>query len=164
VTEGPARGRGFWVALVAGWALVGFGVVGLARGRDGLGGAFRVGLWVSAGHAAHDLVVAPLVLTVGLLVARAIPRPGRMPVQMGLVASAIAVAVAYPALRGFGRKTGNPSVLPLDYRTALLTVLAAIWVFVALWIAAVAERRSARRLRANREPARRSDKGHPRGS
>ena len=58
------------------------------------------------------------------------PTPWRWPIRAAAIGSAIVLAVSYPALRGFGRETapGNATVLPLDYTTAVLTVLSVIWV------------------------------------
>jgi hypothetical protein len=63
-------------------------------------------------------------------------------VRAGLFASAVLLLVAWPALRGYGRDhvPDNPSVAPLHYGTAVATVLAVVWVAVAVWILAAATR------------------------
>jgi hypothetical protein len=130
----PARGAGFWIALVVGWAVIAFGALQLIGEKNGFGGATQVATWVVAGHAVHDLLIAPLVCLIGIGVASLLAEPWRTPIRSGLIASALVVAVAYPALRGYGRKPNNPSVLPLDYTTAVLTVLGVVWGVVAVWI------------------------------
>lgn len=132
---GEHRGAAWWCGMVAGWLVASFGVWTLASGRDGLRGAVDVGVWVAAGHALHDLVVLPAAALVGVALARLAPRQTRAALRAGLFASVVAVAVAYPALRGFGRRPDNPSVLPLDYRSAVLTVVGVVWGLVAIWIA-----------------------------
>jgi hypothetical protein len=137
--RGPS-GAGFWISCLIGWAVIGFGTSGLLD-RLGLGGTFDVGLWVVGGNVLHDVVVAPVVLAVGTALAVVVGRPWRAPIVAGLVASAFVVAVSYPALRGFGRKPHNPSTLPLDYGTAVVTVLAVVWGVVVVWCGLLAARR-----------------------
>ena len=130
------RGAGFWVALAIGWCIIGYGVVGVSRAKDGFGGALDVAAWVAAGHAVHDLLIAPAVFLVGITVGQLVRVRWRAPLQAGLVARAVVIAVAYPAIRGFGRKPRNPSVLPLDYTTATLTAVGVVWGLVLAWLAA----------------------------
>ncbi len=74
-------------------------------------------------------MIAPLICVVGLAIAHVAPSPWRWPVRAAAIGTAIVLAVSYPALRGFGHQTapGNATVLPLDYTTAVLTVLSVIW-------------------------------------
>jgi hypothetical protein len=125
-------GAAFWVAAAVGWAVIAFGIAGVFD-RLGPRGALDVGIWVVGGNIVHDVLVAPIALAVATGIALVVPRPWRAPLIAGLAANAVVVAVAYPALRGFGRKPNNPSVLPLDYDTAVLTVLAVVWSAVAVW-------------------------------
>jgi hypothetical protein len=138
VTEprGP-RGAAFWTACVAGWVVMAFGAFGLVDQR-GVGSAFDVGIWVVGGNVVHDALVVPVVLVVGGFLAMVLRPPWRAPACAGLATSALVVAIAYPALRGFGRKPKNPTVLPLDYTSAVLTALAVVWALVALWYGFIA--------------------------
>ena len=140
------HGPGFWVGLVIGGAVMTFGVVGLLDNANAVN-PFAFATWFVGADLAHDLLLAPLVCLVGALLVRAVRMPWRVPVQGGLVASAIVLAVAWAPLRGYGRTAvpDNPTVLPLDYSTAVLTVLAAVWAAVATWLALTAW---ARRRRA----------------
>jgi hypothetical protein len=92
---------------------------------------------------AHDLVVAPLVIVAGWAVARAVPASARAPVQAALVASALVALFAFPFVRGYGRVSTNPSILPRDYGSGALAVLAAVWAAAAVALAM-------RRLRGRR--------------
>jgi hypothetical protein len=83
----------------------------------------------------HDLVLAPIVSLVGLAVGRLLPRSAKGPVAAGLFVSATVTAVAWPAVRGYGRLPGNPSALPGNYARGLAVVLAAVWVAVAVAVA-----------------------------
>ena len=60
----------------------------------------------------------------------------RAPIQAGLMATAITVAIGWPGLRGYGRHLvpDNPSVQPLNYATAVGTVIGIIWAVVAIWL------------------------------
>ena len=71
------------------------------------------------------------------------------PVRAGLFASIVVILVGWAALRGYGRDQvpDNPTVDPLNYGTAVLTVLLTVWAAVALW-AGFAIRRSRRGIRA----------------
>jgi hypothetical protein len=126
--------RGRWVAFLAGYGIMVFGAIGLLRVVP-LRTAGRIALWVVAADVVHDFVLAPLVCVAGLAIARAVPTVWRWPVRMGAVGTAFVLLVGYPALRGFGRATapGNPSVLPLDYPTAIVTAVAVVWGLAALW-------------------------------
>lgn len=125
----PAGAR-FWACAAAGLALVAFGLAGLLRDLSGP----QLTSWAAVflgGLLAHDLVVAPAVALLSLLVARRVPAPVRAPVQAGLVVSALVVAVAVPVVGGWGRLATNPSLLPQDYARNLLVVLACVWLVVA---------------------------------
>lgn len=130
---GP-HGPAFWIGLTLGGAVIVFAAVNLIA-KIGLGGATDVAAWVIGADLAHDVVIAPLVIAVGLTIARWVPALWRWPIRAGAIASAISIAIAYPALRGFGRDTapGNETVQPLDYPTALATVLAVIWGIAIVW-------------------------------
>lgn len=130
------------VALAAGAGICAFGVwtafdtAAATRPRE-----FFV--WLAAAGIVHDAVVAPLVCGAGALLARAVREPWRSPVRAACVVSAVVVVVGWPAWRGYGRDRipDNSSALPLDYTTALLTVLGAVWLGAAVWAAGRARRR-----------------------
>lgn len=137
-------GRLFWAAVGVGWAVMAAGAWGLVseadRTRPVDAVRFVLGLAV-----AHDLVVAPLVVAAGWAVARAVPASVRGPVQAALVASAMVAVFAYPFVRGYGRVTTNPSILPRDYASGALAVLAAVWAVAAIALATRRRRRGAER-------------------
>jgi hypothetical protein len=149
VTGGPRRpdrpqGAGFWVAAVVGLGVIGFGVRGILTHAEGTEPP-EFAKWVVGADLLHDFVLAPLVCLVAAAVARFLPARVRAPVGSGLIATAFVVAVGWAPLRGYGRATvpDNPTVQPLDYTTAVATVLAVVWAVVALWLA-VAWRRGRR--------------------
>jgi hypothetical protein len=129
-------GASFWVTALIGAGIMVFGVRGLLGAapatRPGEVAFSLVGL-----DLLHDAIVAPLVCVVGLLLTRWLPRWARSPIRAGLFASAVTVLVGWAALRGYGRAAvpDNPTVDPLDYASAVLTVIALVWGAVAVWVA-----------------------------
>lgn len=104
------------------------GAAGLALMAVGLyllvtGGQFKdVALWLAGAVVLHDLLVAPLVLAAGLLLARL---PARGLLRGALVTAGCLTVIALPVLLAPGTP-GNPSVLPLDYPRNWLLSLAAV--------------------------------------
>jgi hypothetical protein len=86
-----------------------------------------------------DLVVAPVTILIGLLVARFVGARLRPYVISGLVVSGVVLLVGFPLARGYGRRSDNPSILPLDYTRGLVITLALVWAGVAA-VALVRER------------------------
>lgn len=130
----PERaGITFWIALVIGFGIMAFGVRGAL---DELSSFPDVAKWVIGADLIHDFVVAPIAVAVGWAVGRVVPMRWRAPIQAGLMATAITIAIGWPGLRGYGRHTvpDNPSVQPLNYATAVATVGGIIWAVVAAWL------------------------------
>jgi hypothetical protein len=100
--------------------------------------------FVFGGLLVHDAIVVPLVLGVGLVVARWVPRPFRSVVQVGVLVSACLTVYAYPLVRGYGHAAHNPSSLPHRYAANLALVLTGV-VAVAGAALAVLGARSLRR-------------------
>jgi len=129
--------KAFWVGLVIGWVVIGFGLVGLfanAHAAMGTNPSEWAQLLLKA-NLVHDFVLLPVVFGVGFVVARVVPARVRAPVQSGLICSGAVTLFAYPFVRGYGRQTVNPSILPRNYATGLAIVLAAIWAIAAVAIA-----------------------------
>ncbi|MEH1014752.1 hypothetical protein V6U90_16775 [Micromonospora sp. CPCC 206060] len=88
------------VALVlAGVALLGYGVRLLAGAARTPGQSVALGAWLLAGLLPLILVL-PLVGGVGLLVARTLPRPLRTTAAVGVAVSGVLLLVAVPTLTG----------------------------------------------------------------
>ena len=86
--------------------------------------------WVVGLALAHDLVLVPVVLLVGVAVRRLGPDRDRSLVAGGLLVSGVLALVAWPLVRGYGGSAGNPSILPRDYGRGLLVALATTWAVV----------------------------------
>jgi hypothetical protein len=132
--EIPTGGALFWIGAVIGIGVMAFGVKGLLDAAPSTQ-PNQVGLSLLGLDLLHDLIVAPIVCLVGLLLTRLLPDRVRAPVRAGLFASAIVTLVGWAALRGYGHDQvpDNPTVDPLNYATAVLTVLAVVWVAVIAW-------------------------------
>jgi hypothetical protein len=102
--------------------------------RRGTADLVRLGEWVVGGNVVHDVVLVPAALLVTWLVARVVREPWRTPLLAGLGATACILLVSVPLLGGYGRKAGNPSLLPLDYPSAVGTAVGIVWVGAALWL------------------------------
>ncbi|GGW24071.1 hypothetical protein [Streptomyces xantholiticus] len=104
------------------------GAAGIALMTVGLsllvtGGQFRdVALWLAGAVVLHDLLIAPLVLVIGLLLALL---PARGLLRGAFVGAGCLTVIALPVLLAPGTPR-NPSVLPLDYPRNWLLSLAAV--------------------------------------
>ena len=130
--EGEPSGSIFWIGIAAGWALIGYGIVGLLRNAtDTHPGNFLAFFLGSA--LAHDLVLVPLVLAIGWLGLRRVPPAARPAIAVTLVVAGPIALYAYPFIRGYGRDRHNPSLLPNQYGWALVTTIALVAATAALW-------------------------------
>jgi len=135
------RGVAFWAGLVAGGALMAYGVVGLL-GASAATQPRNLATFLLGAGVAHDAVLAPLVVIVGWLVTRLLPPFARVPVWFALAATGLLVAFTWPLVQGWGRRSANPSLLPYDYGRIVAIGVALIWIVA---LAVVAGRLLARR-------------------
>ncbi len=128
---GPAdhqeTGRGplFWTALVAGWAVMAFGIVGVMTNTRDTRPA-DLARWFLGAAVVHDGVLAPAVLLAGAAFGRVLRGRVRAPVQAGLIVMGVVTLFALPLVRGYGVRPDNPTVLFRNYTPSLLVVLAAV--------------------------------------
>jgi hypothetical protein len=122
------KSPGALISLIVGVAVLAFGIAGLL-GSTSIQNARAIITWVIGADVLHDFIVAPAVCVVGLGLARIVPNRGRTAIRSAAVASAAVLVVSYPLLRAFGRHhvPDNRSVLPLNYPTAVATVLGVVW-------------------------------------
>ncbi len=128
----PEPGRAFWIGLAVGVPVMTYGAVGLVH-QAGWPRAFAAGRWLAGGLALHDLVLVSLVIALVWVIGRGTPRWLRTPLQSAVLGGVLVLALAWPGLRGYGNRPDNPTVHPLRYGSALLTVLAVVWVLAAVW-------------------------------
>ncbi len=133
--EESTGGALFSIGAAIGIGVMAFGVKGLLDAAPSTEPT-QVGLSLIGLDLLHDAIVAPIVCLIGLVLTRFLPDRVRIPVRAGLFASAIVVLVGWATLRGYGRDQvpDNSTVDPLNYGTAVLTVLAAVWVGVVAWV------------------------------
>ncbi|MEO3752978.1 hypothetical protein [Streptomyces sp. B6B3] len=115
-----------------GWLLLG------ETDADSLRG---VAYWLLAALLAHDLLLAPLVLLLGLALGRT--GGARRALRAGLLAAGCVTLVALPPLLRPGTPR-NPTELPLDYPRNLLGILLAVALATAVALAVAVARRSRR--------------------
>jgi hypothetical protein len=127
-------GRGFWIGLALGTPVMVYGAVELVQ-QTSWSRSFGVARWFGGGILLHDLVLVPLVLVVVWAIGRCTPAPVHTPLRAAVLGSALIVAVGWPGLRGYGNKPDNPTIHPLDYRSAVLTLLVLLWVVALAWAA-----------------------------
>lgn len=134
-------GRGFWIGLALGTPVMMYGAFELVQ-QVGWPRAVNVATWLGGGLLLHDLVLAPIVLALVWAIGRIASAALRTPLRVGILGSGLILAVAWPALRGYGDRPDNATVHPLDYGSAVLTALALLWGAVALWSVLVFLRRA----------------------
>ena len=122
----PRAGPLFWISAAAGWAVIGFGVRGIFQHSLDTRPA-NLARFVVGGALVHDLIVAPLVIVAGVLLARAVPGRARAVVQAALVVSAVVALFSYPLVRAYGLAANNPTSLPHNYAANVLVVLGVVW-------------------------------------
>ena len=129
---------GLACGMVVGLPIMLVGIIGLARHTDATPPSSYL-RFIIGGNVLHDAVVAPIAALIGLLLIRRAPAVTRAPLRAALFGTALVLALAWPALRGYGRARApdNASVQPLNYATATATVIAVVWAICALWLAAV---------------------------
>ncbi len=123
----------FWVGLVSGGGLMAYGVVGML-GASAATQPKNLAAFLLGAGIVHDAVIAPVVVIVGWLVTRLLPPLARVPVWFALAATGLLVAFTWPLVRGWGRRSANPSLLPYDYGRNVLIGLAVIWAVALLEI------------------------------
>ena len=129
----PAGPR-FWITAAVGWAVIVWGLIGILSNSLDTRPA-NLARFVVGGALLHDLLVAPLAVLAGVLVARAVRGRARGPVQAALVVSAIVALFSWPLVRAYGLAANNPTSLPHNYGRNLLVVLGAVWAVTAVVIA-----------------------------
>jgi hypothetical protein len=147
VVDQETPGRGIWIGLALGAPVMAYGSFELVQ-QAGWPRAFGVTRWIAGGILLHDLVLVPLVLALVWAVGRWTPAAVHTPLRAAVLGTGLIVAVGWPGLRGYGNRSDNPTIHPLDYSTAVLTALAVLWVAMASWAAWRLLRSRARRASA----------------
>ena len=141
----------FWLSLAAGWSVMAYGAWGFV---SDVGQPRQTAWWVVGTAVAHDAVFAPAVALVGAALVVVLPRWARGPVGLAMAATVVVAAFSYPLLRHFGRRTDNPSILPLDYPRNVAIVVGLIWTVALVALVRGFRERDRRALgRSDEQPA-----------
>ena len=117
---------GFWLSAVAGWAVIGYGLRGLFHHHIDTRPA-NLAKFAIGGALIHDLLFAPILLGVGVLITRVVPAAVRGVVQAALIITGSLALFSYPLVRGYGHAVHNPSSLPHNYTANLGIVIGVVW-------------------------------------
>jgi len=131
VSTDEQPGTGLWVGLAIGAPIVAYGTWQLLH-HSTAARTIAVARWAIGGVLLHDLVLVPVMLAVVWLIGRMIPGRAADAVRAGVLGTALVVAIDWAALNGYGHRTDNPSIHPLDATTAALTAVAVVWMLVAI--------------------------------
>jgi hypothetical protein len=123
----------FWVALLIGGAIMAFGVRGVLADL-GTDNPAKLATWVVGLDLVHDLVAAPAIVIIGLVLARLLPAPARGPVCAAAALSVVVVLFSIPLITAWGRRAGNSSTLPLNYAHNVAIIVTGIWIVAAATI------------------------------
>lgn len=115
------------LTYAVGTALIAVGLRGIVLHVGTAGWA----TWFVGAIVAHDGVLVPAVLGIGLLTGR-LPLRYRWIAQGALIVAGCVTAVAVPLVLGYGRRPDDPSRLPLPYDRNLAIVLGLIAAITAL--------------------------------
>ena len=135
VRRRPEYRAPFWVALVAGWAVIGYGawvmVANAAETHPVNMGVFLVGLLLL-----HDLVIAPLTIAIAAGLRGRLPRVARGALAGAVMISAVTVALVVPAaIDRTDKVAGNPTIVPRNPWVGAAIVVALVWLVAGLVVA-----------------------------
>lgn len=140
--RGGPGGLRFWASMAVGATVTAYASIQFWSASSDRARSSTARYLLGAGLA-HDLIWAPAVVVMAAATSFLVPAPARRPVRIGLAFSALLVLVSWPAVRGYGRRSNNPSLLPLDYTRNLLLLLGLVWLTVL--VAVTGRRRRTRR-------------------
>jgi hypothetical protein len=119
-------GRLFWISAAVGWGVIAYGLRGLLQHHIDTRPA-NLAKFVVGGALVHDLLFAPVILLLGVFVARTAPRRARAGIQAALIISGCLALFSYPLVRNYAKALHNPSSLPHNYAANLALVLGVVW-------------------------------------
>ncbi len=136
--ETSEHGWLFWISFVVGLGAMLFGLRGLLQNIPDSHFRIRWAQWFVGADLIHDVIVAPVIVGVGWLVYRVVPVRYRPAVRWGLIGTGLTFLLGAAPLRRTAKvPNGNPTVQPLNYSTAVATVLIVVWAIALVWALAV---------------------------
>ena len=148
VVTGPSGTAGkqpqipFWIGLVLGWGVMLYGLMGLLEHQRQTHPVVAA-KWFVGAALVHDLVLAPVVFALGWVITRFVSSSVRPFVQGALFVSSVIALYSFPSVRGYGRLSNNPSILPNNYAHGLVLTLAFVWAGAAVLATARLQHRRA---------------------
>jgi hypothetical protein len=126
----------FWLTLAVGWGVIAFGVHGMASNWSGSNPPVVLRTIVGL-NVVNDALVVPAVLLVAVACRRVLARWLVVPVDVGLILTAVVVVYSYPLVGSWGKSArAGTSRLPWNYAHNLAVVVGVIWAacaLLALW-------------------------------
>ena len=132
-SEHDEHGLTFWIGLIIGLFIAGFGVRGMLHQFKFAQQRYVFVRYLVVSDLTHDLIWAPIAFVAAFVTSRVFPKWLRPPIAFGAFASTVSVALAWYPLHGTAKYKQNPSFQPLNYATAVATVLVVIWGIALLW-------------------------------
>jgi hypothetical protein len=132
-----------WLVGAVGVLLLGYGGWLLATRQDPER-VLDAAVWLGGGVLLHDLVLAPVVVLVGVTLARLLSGPARGPVVVGAVVLGSVTLLAVPVLGRFGARPDNPTLLDRPYWAGWSLLATLTVVAVAAGVAVVRSRQRRR--------------------
>lgn len=120
-------GPGLWIGLALGLPIIGWGIRGVLSEGARTHPA-ELGRWIVGSTVVHDAVVLPVVLLVAVTARRLVPVSAWPAVRWALATTGVLALVSWPFVRGYGRRSSNPSLLPRNYTAGTLVAVAAVWI------------------------------------
>jgi hypothetical protein len=115
----------FWIGAVVGWAII---VIGIRMGlHDREVKPELLVKWVAGGLVLHDAVWLPVIAVAGAVVAFALRRAVPVVLAWAAATTAVLTLIAWPFVRGYGRRPDVPSALQRNYAHGLLVYIAITW-------------------------------------
>jgi len=143
MSEHESRSVAPIIGTVIGVPMLAFGIWGTFSDSSATH-PFELARWVIASDLVHDLIAAPIIVTIAWFVGRFAPATIRNPLRWGLGASGVLFLYAWPFLRGYGRNPAVASLLNRNYATGLAVYLVIVWFVALVWASAnVLRQRSA---------------------
>lgn len=128
----PAHSPYRWAWYLPGLIAAGWGFYGLLTASMGPEPLKWLAFFVVS-ILAHDLLLAPVAVTIGLLLTRIIPATLRAPAQVGFLGTGIVLLAGLPYMLGRGVSTDVPSALPFNYAGRVSVLVAVLWIAMLGW-------------------------------
>jgi hypothetical protein len=109
--------------------------------RQDPGQWLEIVVWLAAGIVAHDVVLSGLVIALGVVGSRLLPRPWRAPATVALIVWGTLTIASIPVLSGLGVRADNPTLLDRPYVAtwSLISAIVVLAVVVAGFVRARAQ-------------------------